>query len=262
MFATITSIVIALAVLLGGGGITAFAAQDSLPNQALYPVKLYLEEARLGLTDDPFAQIGLLTGFANKRADEITRLALGGQEVPNGVVARLQNNLQTMLKLAAGLDEENIVPALQHIRQHLRTQEQLKTQLGQAGETDPILEQLGSMLREQHRLVQEGLEQPLQFQQRYRHGDSEPPGVPAEDGAPKGNQYGDCTEPGECEPVEDGSGPGPGEPGGNPEPGGEGPVGGNGDGNGNQGEVKPPDSGGSGNGNGGEPGGKGPGPGK
>jgi hypothetical protein len=249
MFATISSIIIALAVVLGGSGITAFAAQDSLPNEVLYPVKLYLEDARYGLTGDPIAQIGLLTAFANNRVDEITGLALQGEAVPNGVVTRLHNNLQTMLQLAAGLDVEATVPALQQIRQNLRTQEQLMSQLGQPEELDPALEQLRAMLQEQHRLAQFGLEEPLRFQQMYRHGESEPPGSPPEVIEPKGNQYGDCTEPGECEPSGDGEGPGPGEEGGNPEPGNDDTGG-----NGNHGEEKPPDNGGPGNGNGTGPG--------
>lgn len=248
MLGTISSIIIALAVVLGGGGITAFAAQDSLPNEVLYPVKLYLEDARYGLTDNPVTQIGLLTKFSNKRIDEITGLALQGEAVPNGVVTRLHNNLRTMLQLAAGLDEEFATPALLQIRQNLRTQEQLMSQLGQPEELNPALEQLRAMLREQHRLVQEGLEEPAQFQQMYRHGESESPGSPPENTEPKGNQYGNCTEPGECEPIGDGEGPGPGTEGGNPEPGGEGPGGGNGGEDGNHGEEKPHGSSGSGKG--------------
>jgi hypothetical protein len=240
MFATITSIIIALAVVLGGGGITAFAAQDSLPNDALYPVKLYLEDARLSLTGDPDKQIGLLTAFANNRIDEITGLALQGEAVPNGVVTRLQNNLQNMLRLAAGLDEEATVPALQQIRENLRTQEQLMSQLEQPEELDPALEQLRAMLQEQHRLTQLGLEEPLKFQQMYRHYETESPGEPPDGIEPKGNQNGDCTEPGDCIPVGDGPGPG-----------GEGPGDGNAGDNGNQG----PD-------NGSQTGGKGSGPGK
>jgi hypothetical protein len=262
MLATISSIIIALAVVLGGGGITVFAAQDSLPDEALYPVKLYLEDARLGLTADPVTQISLLTAFANNRVDEIVGLAGQGEAVPNRVLTRLQTHLQTMLRLTAGLDDDTAIPALQQIRQQLRTQEQLMSQLGQTNGLDPALEQLRAMLQEQHRLVQQGLEEPLKFQQQYRHGESEPPGSPAELDQPNGNQYGDCTEPGDCEPVEDGTGPGPGAPGGNPDPGGDGSGDGNSGQNGNQGEEKPPENGGSGNGNGGDPGGKGPGSGK
>jgi len=258
MLATISSIIIALAVVLGGGGVTAYAAQGSLPDEALYPVKLYLEDARLGLTEDPVAQIGLLTAFANNRVDEITRLAQQGEAVPNGVLTRLQTHLRTMLQLTAGLDEETAGPALLQIRQHLRTQEQLMSQLGQPEDLDPTLEQLRAMLQEQHRLVQEGLEKPLQFQQQYRHGDdSELPVSPSEITEPEGHQYGDCTEPGECEPIGGGEGFGPGQEGGNPEPGND-----DAGGNRNQGEDTPPDPGGSGNGNGGESGGKGSGPGK
>jgi hypothetical protein len=180
MFATISSFIIALAVLLGGSGITAYASQDSLPNDWLYPVKLYLEDARYGLTDDPTAQIGLLTAFANNRIDEAIGTTLKGESIPNGVVTRLHNNLQTMLQLAAGLDEDSVVPALQRIRQNLRTQEQLMSHLGQLEDLEPVLEQLRTMLQEQHRLTQLGVDEPLQFQQMFHHGETEPPGAPPE----------------------------------------------------------------------------------
>jgi hypothetical protein len=199
----------------------------------------------------------LLTAFANNRADEIAGLAQQGEVVPNGVLTRLQTHLRTMLQLAAGMDEESAVPALNQIHQQLRTQEQFMNQLGGVDDLDPALEQLRAMLQEQHRLVQSALEEPLQFQQQYHHGESEPPGAPSDVTEPKGNQYGDCTEPGECEPAQDGTGPGPGEPGGNPDTGNEDPSG-----TGNQGEDTPPDPGGPGNGNGGESGGKGSGSGK
>jgi hypothetical protein len=253
MLVSISSIILALAVVLGGGGITAFAAQGSLPNDVLYPIKLYLEDGRYGLTDDPVTQIELQTKFANNRIDEITDLTLQGDVVPNRVFTRLRFNLKTMLQIAAGLDEETTNPALLQIQQNLRTQEQLMEQLGQPEELDPTMEQLRTMLHEQHRIIQDGLEEPFQFQQMYRHGESESPGSPPDNKEAEDKQNGECTELENCIPAEDGTGPGPG-PGGNQEPGGEGPGSGNSGDNGNQGESKPADN--SGSGKGGETGGK------
>ena len=120
MKTTILSILIAFAILLGGGAVTAYAAQDSLPNDTLYPVKLFLEDAQYSLTSDPVDQIELLTEFANNRTDEIFTLAAEGEEVPEEVTTDLQKELQTMLILAAGLDEENLVSVLEQIRLNLQ----------------------------------------------------------------------------------------------------------------------------------------------
>ena len=78
-FSAISSIILVFAVVLGGGGITAYAAQKSLPNETLYPVKLYLEDTRYSLAADLETQVGLLTTFANNRVDEVVTLSLAGE---------------------------------------------------------------------------------------------------------------------------------------------------------------------------------------
>ena len=139
MMTAITSILLAFAILLGGGGITAYAAQDSLPNDVLYPVKLFLEDAQYSLTNDPVEQVELLTKFTNNRLDEITTLVSEGEEVPEEVTTDLQKEQQTMLILAAGLDEANTVSVLEHIRLTTRDQINFCNQPGIAEGTDPGL---------------------------------------------------------------------------------------------------------------------------
>ncbi len=48
----------------------AYAAQDSLPGDGLYPVKRGIEQARLALAVDTSAQVQLLTEFADRRISE------------------------------------------------------------------------------------------------------------------------------------------------------------------------------------------------
>ena len=83
---SLARIMIVLALLVGGGGTSAaFAAQSSQPGDALYPVKLSLEDMRLGLTHDPQAEITLLGELVGRRLQEM-QAALGeGQPVANFV---------------------------------------------------------------------------------------------------------------------------------------------------------------------------------
>jgi hypothetical protein len=67
MFVLAIKFVLVLAVMLGGAGVTAAAAQSSLPNEALYPIKLLIEEAQLSLAASPAAQLD----HAQQRVSEL-----------------------------------------------------------------------------------------------------------------------------------------------------------------------------------------------
>ena len=226
MKTAIASILLALAILVGGGGITAYAAQDSLPNETLYPIKLFLEDTKYSLTSDPIEQIELLTEFANNRTDEIYALAADEEEVPEEVTTDLQKELQTMLILAAGLDEANTVSVLEQIRLNLRDRDSWESEeLGQAltgvpEGIDPAVVLARHVLMNQHRIAEDGMEEPLKFRQAFGyHGGEEDPEVmpevtpdvtaevtpeiePSEDPVEK---PGSCTDPDGCKPEETGN---------------------------------------------------------
>lgn len=46
-----------IAVMFGGAGATAAAARHSLPNEALYPGKLFIEDVQWGSARDSEAQL-------------------------------------------------------------------------------------------------------------------------------------------------------------------------------------------------------------
>lgn len=228
MIPTLATILVSLALLFSGAGATVFAAQDSLPDDVLYPVKTWSEDLRLELASAPATQIELALNFANRRMAEIGGLTAEGLTVPAQVTERWQHQVEFALGLAAGQPEEALEPLLLRIREHLRTQDQLLTQLRQhqPDESTPLMARVQTRLREQLRLVEAGLEDPLGFQQHYRYGpggkiDDAPqggygPGDGLKDGT--GEQYG----PGPGDSPEDGTGeqygPGPG-PGDGPEDG-------------------------------------------
>jgi hypothetical protein len=75
----------ALAVALVVGGLTSAAASgNSLPGDALYPIKLSVERAQLTLTFDAAARVRLHAQFAEVRLTEAQRLIAAGR-VQEGV---------------------------------------------------------------------------------------------------------------------------------------------------------------------------------
>jgi hypothetical protein len=121
---TFARIFILLAVAFGGTTATAFAAQDSLPSEALYPIKTLVEDVRLALTSDPEAEVELLLELSDERMDEIAALMDQGLPVPDAVAIQLQEHLRLALKECAQLDDASLLQLMEQIQ--TRTQEQLK----------------------------------------------------------------------------------------------------------------------------------------
>ncbi len=81
MFSILTAVVLTLTVLFGGAGATVYAAQSSMPDEALYPLKTISEDLRLNLAVDPEAQIKLLLNYADERVGEMAKLLDQGEPV-------------------------------------------------------------------------------------------------------------------------------------------------------------------------------------
>src|SRR3989338_3705719 len=71
--------ILIIATILTGGGITAVQAQDSLPGQTLYSVKLVTEQVQLVFSSDE-GDVQLHAKFASKRAGELEELISQIQE--------------------------------------------------------------------------------------------------------------------------------------------------------------------------------------
>lgn len=153
-----------LALFYGGSVGAAFAAQDALPGEMLYPVKIASEDLRLGLARDPQTEIDLLLKFAAARVSEMNQLAARGMVPPTETAARLESQVHQALQLAAGLESDEMQEALQTIRAQLEAQEQNISQVG--GETGQALQQIRRMLQEQIDVIDEGLADPEQFRNR------------------------------------------------------------------------------------------------
>ena len=204
----LVSLLLAGALILGGGA-TAVAAQDDLPNQTLYPIKLMTENARMALTGDPQEQANLLMNMAQTRVEEMAGLVEQGVPIPAQVQERLQQQIQQTMMLAVGMDDDDLTHTLLQLRERLRTQERTMTQLrtNASTETEPALTQTRQMLQNCLQLVDEGIADPQGFRytmtNRMRYGqDDEITPEPNRQGEPGFHQNDQDGQP----PVEPGSG--------------------------------------------------------
>jgi hypothetical protein len=207
MFATIMAIVLGISLMMGGAGATTYAAQDSLPTEFLYPVKTWTENVRLSWTQDKDQQIDLLLALNDRRLDEILALAEIGKPIPEAIAIQLQKQLSLALKAASELEEGEMVKAMEKIQVNIRKQDQIMIMLhtNMPDHADPVLAQIRETIREQNRLVESGIDTPLnlqqQLQQRYGQELEDAVNSQADTPLPAGEQKGSGSE------SETGSGP-------------------------------------------------------
>lgn len=219
----LVSLILAASLLLGGGA-TVAAAQDDLPNQSLYQLKLWTENAKLVLAGEPQEQATLLMNMAQTRVQEMATLAEMGVTPPDQVRARLEQHLNQALQLAANMDEAPLEQTLLQLRDRLQTQDRImeQLQLHVNAETEPLLTQTRQMLQIHLRLVDQGLADPQGFrymmtnQMQYGQ-DEEITPEPNQQGEPGFHQNNDesgkpTDMPGNGESNESPGGPNPDKP--------------------------------------------------
>jgi len=224
MFATI---IVILAFLFSGTGMTAYAAQDSTPGETLYPVKLWTEDIRLSLTSDPQSRFYLLDNFTAIRFDELSGLMEAGLPVDEAFLNRMLTQIDQMLDIAAGLSDEDLEDSLDHLRIRLMDQDRLSWPENDSGYGEVL--RLREEITIRNRLTDTGIEDPVKFrlelQNRTRYsqptdlpptapvntppgyGPGEPGGIVTTPGAPMEPGYG---EPTQMNPGPGGSGDGSG----------------------------------------------------
>lgn len=204
---TIVSLILAAALLLGGGG-TVVAAQDDLPNQSLYQLKLWTENAKMAMAGDPQEGATLLISMAQTRVQEMAALAEQGITPPDQVRDRLEQHINQALRLAADMDEATRDQVLLQLRDCLQTQDRImeQLQLHVNADIEPLLTRTQQMLQTQLHLVDEGLADPqdfqymLQNQLQYRQ-DEEAVPEPNQQGEPGFHQNDESDKPAEAPPT-------------------------------------------------------------
>jgi hypothetical protein len=160
-----------IAGLLFGGNATVAAAQDALPTDALYQVKLLAEETQLFFNTDPAVEVELLMQQAQTRTQEIAALNEQGATPPDALMTRTRERIHQALEVTSTLDETEVTDTLLQIRDQLQTQDQLLSQLqdGSCADCEPILQQTRDMLHTQLADVEDGLADPQGFIHRHHN---------------------------------------------------------------------------------------------
>jgi hypothetical protein len=264
-----------IASLLFGGGATVSAAQNDLPDEPLYGLKLWSEDFGLQFQNNSEERVERLLDLARVRVQEMTQLNDDGRAVPDPVRLRFEQHIQQALEICSTMDDPAMDRTLLQLRDQLRERDQdmERLQLRVHQGSEPVLEQTREMLRRRLQLVDEGLRDHEMFRAAARNGfrygqqddstaptptgngqmhgqpTSVPGGPSTIPGRPTVNPGGPNTDPGG--PNTDPGGPNP-EPGGNMNGSGSGSGGSPGDSGGNgYGDNDSSDGNGSGDGSGG-----------
>jgi hypothetical protein len=99
---SVVAVVMVVSMLAGG---TVYAAQDSLPGQLLYPVKIGTEDSRLLIAGDNSAKAKLNLQFANTRLVEMSKLATNNEEKAELAVKGYQANLDAARERARAVSD-------------------------------------------------------------------------------------------------------------------------------------------------------------
>jgi len=157
-------------IILIGSSLTVYAAQDRLPGETLYPLKVISEDIRLSLTRSPQAKLDITLNFTNRRVDEITHLLETGNPLPAQASDRFQGELESALQLATQMEDKQMQRALSEIKGHAESQgmtiEELISQLPEQAE--PAIIHLQERLREQVKLSGIGENDPQSYRLEVR----------------------------------------------------------------------------------------------
>ena len=203
---TIISTLLILGLLFGGGA-TVNAAQDDLPNEPLYRLKLWSEDLSLQFQNNDEAKVDRLMELTQLRVQEMIQLAETGEVIPDQVKLRLEQHIQQTLQICSTMDDATLERTLLQIhdrlQQHDRDLEQL--QLHTQDQTQ-LLTQTRTMLRERLQLVEDGLTNHEAFrngvQNGFQYGQDEDLASPVQngngqqDGQPTLEPNGPNTDPG------------------------------------------------------------------
>jgi len=164
------SAVLLAIIILFGSSLTVYAAQDSLPGESLYPLKVISEDIRLSLTPSTKDKLDITLDHTNRRVDEITSLLAKGKTVPLLSTDRFEGELEGALLLAAQLEDKQMQDALLEIKSHAESQGMTLGELINKlpGQAEPALLHLQERLHEQISLSSIGEIDPKTFRREIR----------------------------------------------------------------------------------------------
>ena len=207
----LAGLLVALALLFGGGGATALAAQDAMPTDWLYPFKLATEDVQLTLADGPAEQMELLGSWIDRRLQEMEQLTHSGEVVPLEAAHRLERQLGLALQTASQIGDPERVQAMLRLHVQLEAHLQTMQRLRLADPNGAALQSAEQAMIRTRAQIQGALQNPAAFRTRY--GAGRPSDAPLQPSVPPAQSGASPTsEPSMAAP---GAGQGPGAPGGN-----------------------------------------------
>ena len=151
------TIMVVFALAFGGSGATVAAAQFSLPDQALYGLKLASENLRQQIAQgDPVSQAELALSFALRRVNEAQEMLQKGLIPSEGQIQRVHEQLNQALRLAANLPDPQAQQHLERLQNQLQEKLQKQTQLHREnGQGQQIQNRLQEMLQSYLQLLEQ-----------------------------------------------------------------------------------------------------------
>lgn len=167
----LVAVVLAVAVAMGGSGVAVYAAQEALPTDPLYAVKLLTEEVQLNFASDSTARVHTLLDLTQRRAQEIAALGAQGKPVPEQVTQRLETQTEAALQLAAGMDDATMARVLEQIQNRFTHQVQVIAQVQTRApeQATPALQRVQEVLATRLQVVETALTDPHTLRERARH---------------------------------------------------------------------------------------------
>jgi hypothetical protein len=173
MFSTFGTIMLIVALVFGGSGVTVAAAQNSMPDQLLYNLKLLSESTLLNLTSSPESQFNLALGFETRRADEILTIFGSGGVLSAEVVTRFQNQIDQAIRLALNLSDDQVPQAFEQLQTRLQTQQQsfIQVQANGSSTAEAAMIQTREMIQERLQILETGKNNYLQLRDQLQQQD-------------------------------------------------------------------------------------------
>lgn len=155
--------ILAVVVFFGGTAATVFAAQGSLPDEALYPLKTLSEDARLSLTSSTQGQLNLALEFSDRRLAEIAALQAAGKPIPQNVTDRFQKEADFALTMVAAMNDTEMAQGLSQALTRAEVQLQIVSALVAGHPADQVIQAVATRLQEQIQLMNLGHGNPQGF---------------------------------------------------------------------------------------------------
>jgi len=146
MFQLMMTVLVIFGIVFGGGGVTVAAAQASLPDEVLYPVKLWSEDVQSAFTPTE-KQWEVELKFADRRIAEITQMIMGSETPPESLQDQYQARIENAVRFSELLPGEQAVKAREEIRLRLLIHAEVMTQLRAKAPESPYLVQAQEMIQ-------------------------------------------------------------------------------------------------------------------